>query len=264
MVGGPSPAGTDGRAQRRLARVTERVTRQRPDVKQCCATGGIGTRGRDDRRHHGESGGEHPRLVRVHEPLLQSRLLGDRSHPAARDRRRGDRAGHRRPRSEHRARLALRGAAASGAGPHRLLLHWAQLPPRLTGPAQDHGSDGRRGRRVVGASAGREHGVHRGRRRRPGGDPRRARRGGRPPRGRRRAAPSRHRRHLHGRVAEVPRPPRGDGDGREVHPPHVPHLGAGRADRQGQDRPARPPQGRGQGPHPLRLALAASATRRTS
>ena len=107
----------------------------------------------------------------------------------------------------------------------------------------------------LGAGGGGQHGVHRGR--------------GRPTspatpgarieavglhRGRRGAAAGRHRGHLHGRLAEVPRPARGDGDGREVHPPHVPHLGAGRADRQGQGRPARPPQGRRQGAHPLRLA----------
>ena len=31
-------------------------------------------------------------------------------------------------------------------GPHRLLLHRPELPPRLTAPAQDHGADGRRRR----------------------------------------------------------------------------------------------------------------------
>ena len=67
-----------------------------------------------------------------------------------------------------------------------------------------------------------------------------ARRVHRPARGRHRAAAGRHRGHLHGRLPEVPRAARRDGDRREVHPPHVPHLGAGRADRQGQGRAARP------------------------
>ena len=188
------------------------------------------------------------------QPLLQSRVLGDRHHPAAGDRRRRHRARHRRPRPEHRARLALRRAAAPGARPHRLLLHRPQLPPRLTAPAQDHGADGRGRRRVVSPGAGGQHGVHGGRRQRPRRHARRAdpavgrTEGGVAP------LPADTVDIYTAGAAEVPRPARGDGDGREVHPPDVPHLGAGRADRQGQDDPARPHEGRRQGPHPLRLA----------
>ena len=226
---------------------------RRADVRQCVLTGAhIG--GRDDRRLHGKSGGGCPRRVRLHEPLLQLGVLVRRPPSAAGDRRRGHRAGHRRPRPEHRAGVAVRRPPPPVARPHRLLLHRAQLPSRLTAPAQDHGADGRRRGRVVSAGRGGQRGVHRGRGERPGRHPRRAHRVRRPRRGRRLASAGRHRGHLHGRLAEVPGAARGDGDRREVHPPHVPHLGAGRAHRQGQDGPARPSQGRRQGPHPLRLA----------
>jgi len=74
----------------------------------------------------------------------------------------------------------------------------------------------------------------------------------------------RHRGHLHGRLPEVPRPPRGDGDRRALHPPHVPHLGDGRTDGQGQGGPARPPQGRRSRCTSSTTGSRASVTRRTS
>ncbi len=186
---------------------------------------------------------------------LQPRLLVRRHPPAAGDRRRGGRARHRRPRPEHGAGVDVRRPAAPAARPHRLLLHRAQLPARLQeapGHLRAHGAapggladPGRGGQRGLHGGGGRGHHRHR----------RAPRAVHRPARGRLRRAAVGHRRHLHGRLAEVPRPARRDGHGREVHPPHVPHLGAGRAHGQGHRGPARAHEGRGRGAHHLRLAL---------
>ena len=153
-------------------------------------------RGDDDRKLRWGPG-----RILLHAAVLQLRLLVRRPRPAAGHRRRRHRARHRRPRPEHGARLAVRRAAAAGPRPHRLLLHRAQLPPRLTAAAQDHGADGRGRRGIVSARGGGQHRVHRRRRERPGGHARRSHRGRGTHRGRRLAAAGRHRGHLHGRLS---------------------------------------------------------------
>ena len=64
--------------------------------------------------------------------------------------------------------------------------------------------------------------------------------------------------------AEVPGAARRDGDRREVHPPHVPHLGAGRAHGQGRPRCCSTACRPGSRSTSSTTGSAASATRRTS
>ncbi|OPZ45170.1 MAG: hypothetical protein BWY94_01527 [Actinobacteria bacterium ADurb.BinA094] len=238
-----------GRSEAVASRPGERVEMRRWRLARGAQWEG---RDEDDRQRSGKSGGSAARVV-LQSPVVQPRVLGDRRHPAGGDRRRRDRAGDGRPRPQHRAGVALRGPAPAGAGPRRLLLHRAQLPPRLAVATQGGGADGGGRGGVAGAGRGGEHGVHERGRERPRRHPRRADRVRGQRRGRRLAPAGRHGGGLHGRRAEVPGPARRDGGRRALHPPHVPHLGAGRAHRQGHRRPARPPRGRGQGPHPLRL-----------
>ncbi len=143
-----------------------------------------------------------------------------------------------------------------GAGPRRLLLHRAQLPPRLSTPHQDRQQAGRGGRARRWGRWWRP--TRRSRRRRwPLSPVRPARASSRPDstEGTLGAGAGRQR----GRL--LPAAPRSSPlcsrtwPGEAVRPPHVPHLGAGRAHRQGHGRAARAPRGRRRGAHPVRLAV---------
>ena len=197
-----------------------------------------------------------------------ARCLGARRRAARRRAGRHRRPGHRRPRPEHGARLAVRRRCCCRSSASSLYFfigrNFRRDSPRRR---KSHGADGRpsppsRSRRSTAANDG----VHRRRRRRDLA-----------------ATPGAQLEAVgpHTRAASPPLP--ADtveiytagaekfpalldemATARAVHPPHVPHLGAGRAHRQGHRGPARPAQGRRRGAHPLRLALRASATRRTS
>ena len=76
--------------------------------------------------------------------------------------------------------------------------------------------------------------------------------------------PADERRALHPRRGHVPPPARRPERRAALHPPDVPHLGAGRAHGEGDGDPARTPGAGCRGAHPVRLGARACATARTS